>query len=109
MAKNDESKLYAFLATFLSIVGFIIALVAKKKDSYVMFYAKQSLIVFIVAFVAGIIQQFFWFIPVFGWFISSAISVLLLILWIMSWVYALSGAQKEVPVVGHLANEWFKF
>ena len=45
--KEDDGKLFAFLAVLLSILGFIIALLAKKDNKYVMFYAKQSLVLFI--------------------------------------------------------------
>ena len=38
--RSDDRKLFAFLAAFLSIVGFVIAVVTKKDDRYVMFYAK---------------------------------------------------------------------
>ena len=36
--KKDDSTIYAFLATILSIIGFIIAIIAKKDDKYVMYY-----------------------------------------------------------------------
>jgi hypothetical protein len=36
--KKDDSTIYAFLATILSIVGFIIAIIAKRDDKYVMYY-----------------------------------------------------------------------
>ena len=94
--KEDDSKIFAFLATFLSILGFIIALVAKKENKYVMFYAKQSLIVFIAWIIAAILS----FIPVLGWILK----VLVTILWIFSWIYALSGKEKETPVIGQFAR-----
>ena len=43
--KSGDFKTQAFVATFLSIIGFVIAIVSWRKDNYVMFYAKQSLIV----------------------------------------------------------------
>jgi uncharacterized membrane protein len=103
--KEDDKKLFAFLATFLSIVGFIIALVAKKEDRYVMFYAKQSLIVFIVALIGSIISSLFWHIFFIGWIISTAINIIVALLWITSWIYALGGEEKEVPVVGVYARK----
>lgn len=94
---DDDSKLFAFLATFLSILGFIIALLVKKDDEYVMFYAKQSLVVFIAWIIAAIVS----FIPIIGWLIS----LFVLVLWIFSWIYALSGEMKETPVIGHYARK----
>ena len=93
---DDESKTYAFLATLLTIVGFILALLIKKDDKYVMFYAKQSLILFIGAIVVVILG----FIPIVGWILG----VLWVVLWVFSWIYALSGEEKEVPLIGQFAR-----
>lgn len=101
---SDDRILFAFLAAFLSIVGFIIALLAKRDDKYVMFYAKQSLVVFIVAVIGGIIGSVFLIIPVLGWVVYSIINLAILILWIFNWVYALSGEAKETPIVGQFAR-----
>ncbi|MFH1326990.1 MAG: DUF4870 domain-containing protein [archaeon] len=95
--KEDDTKLFAFLATFLSILGFIIALLAKKNDKYVMFYAKQSLVVFIAWIIASIVR----FIPVIGWLLTLFVFVL----WIFSWVYSLSGKMQNTPIIGQFANK----
>jgi uncharacterized membrane protein len=96
---TDEKKLFAFLATFLSIIGFIIALIVKPKDKYVIFYAKQSLVIFVMGCIAAIIQSLFIWIPIIGWIISFALTVTILLLWIFSWIYALSGKMQHLPVV----------
>ncbi len=101
--KQDDTKLFAFLATFLSIVGFIIVLLTKKEDKYVMYYAKQSLVVFIAYVIAGILMM----IPFIGWFVLGPIAYLIVtILWIISWVYALSGQEKETPLIGQYAKKF---
>ncbi len=102
--KGDDSKLFAFLATFLSIIGFIIALIVRRDDKYVMHYAGQSLVVFIVALIAWVLQGLA-VIPVLGWIISVALNLIVLILWLFSWIYALSGEEKVVPVVGYLGKK----
>ncbi len=102
---KSDSVVFAFLATFLSIVGFIIALLVKKDDKYVMFYAKQSLVVFIVAIMVGFAQWILVSIPFFGWLVSMVLSLLIFVLWLVSWIYALSGKTKEVPVVGSYAGK----
>ncbi len=95
--KEDDTKLFAFLATFLSILGFIIALIAKRDNKYVMFYAKQSLVVFIGFVIAEILD----FIPIVG----TIARVFMVILWIFSWVYALSGKMKDTPIIGQCARK----
>lgn len=101
-SNTNDSKLFAFLATFFSVIGFLIALIAKKNDEYVMFYAKQSLVIFICSVIAQIIS----FIPLFGWIVGPIAYVLVIIVWLISWIYALSGEMKEVPVVGKFADKF---
>ena len=103
--KKDERILYAFLATFLSIVGFIIDIFAKHDDKYVMFYAKQSLVIFLIAIVAGIISWIFSWIPIIGWLINFALTIVVIAFWILSWAYSLSGRKKEIPFVEIFSNK----
>jgi len=95
----------AFITTFFSILGFIIALLAWRKDKYTMFYAKQSLVVFIVAVVASAVATLVGWIPVIGWLIALGVRILVILAWIYSWAYALSGKQKDVPVLGEYARK----
>jgi len=99
--KSDDSTLFAFLATFLSILGFIIALLTKKDDKYVMFYAKQSLIVFI----AYIVSMIIFMIPGIGVVLGPIAYLITAVLWIFSWAYALSGKQKDIPFLGEYAKK----
>ena len=100
LSKKDDQKLFAFLATFLSILGFLIALAVKKNDKYVMFYAKQSLIIFIAYIIAGIAVV----VPFIGIVISPILYLITFVLWVFSWIYALSGKTKETPIIGEYAN-----
>ena len=99
--KENDPKLIAFLITFLSIVGFLIYLLIQKKNDYTKFYAKQSLVVFIAAVLAGIIGWTVMWIPILGGIIKFGLGVIVVVLWVLSWVYALSGDKKEVPLIGH--------
>ncbi len=103
--KKEESKVFAFLAAFLSIIGFIIALVMKRDDRYVMYYAKQSLVIFIIGAVLGVIASILSIIPIIGVIISAGAWILMLILWLLSWIYALSGEEKEIPIVSGYAKK----
>jgi len=103
--KNDDKILFAWLATFLSLVGFIIALIVKRKDHYVMHYTKLSIVIFIVGAVAGIAKPILDFIPVMGGIINFALGVLTFILWALSWIYALSGEEKEIPIISEWAEK----
>lgn len=106
VSKNDERKLRAFLTTFLSIVGFVIALIFWRNDKYTMFYAKQSLVIFIAWAIAAALQMVFGFIPVLGWIIRVGLTVIMVIAWVLSWVYALSLEEKDVPIIGEWARKF---
>ncbi len=101
LKKDDDSKLFAFLAIFLSVVGFIIALLAKRNNGYVMFYAKQSLILFIGFVGAWVIN----IIPILGQIISVIMHVILIVLWIIALVNSISGKKIETPIIGKYAKE----
>jgi len=102
---KEDQKLLAFVATFLSIVGFLIILLTKNKDKYVRFYARQSLVVFIAALILGIISSVFLELPIIGKIIYFACSIVSIVLWVLSWVHALSGEEKEVALVGSYADK----
>lgn len=102
--KEDDSKLFAFLAVFLSIIGFVIALIAKKDNKYVMYYAKQSLVLFIVLIIVGIVNSVLTWIPILGWFIMIVLNIIVLILWITQIIYSLSGEMKPTPLIGDYAK-----
>ena len=102
--KDDDSKLFAFLATFLSVVGFIIALATKKDNKYVMFYAKQSLVLFIACVIVWAIQGITDWIPVLGMLIKIVLNVIIVFLWIFQIIYSLSGEEKETPIIGEYAR-----
>jgi len=103
--KEDDSKIFAFLAILLSIIGFVIALIAKKDNKYVMFYAKQSLVLFIAWIILSLVSFILGFIPFLGMLIHWIIYLGLIILWVMGLVYSLSGEMKEIPIVGQFAKK----
>ncbi len=94
---SDESKIFAFLGIILTIVGFLIAIILKKEDKYIMHYSKQGLIFFIAWVFAGIIS----FIPIISWIYN----VFLIVLWIIGIIYSLSGEEKKVFIIGDLAEK----
>lgn len=102
---NDESKTWAFLGVFLGVIGFVIVLLAKKKDEYAMYYGKQGLVLFIVAVAVMIVGWIIGMIPFFGWMIYRLLSLGILVLWIIGIIYALSGEKKEIPLVGIIAKQ----
>lgn len=105
---SEESRIKAFVASFLSIGGVILALIFWRKDKYVMYYASQSLVIFLASLILTIPLKIFEFVPVIGPLIDISISVLIFLAWIFSWVYALSYQKKVIPIVSDIAKK-FKF
>jgi len=90
------------------VVGWITGLIfflVEKDNKFVRFHAMQSILVFggltIISIVIGII-------PFLGWLISSLISVLALILWILLMVKAYQNTWYKLPWVGDLAEKYSK-
>ena len=103
--EKDEKIFFALLAVLLSIIGFLIAFIAKRDDKYIMFYAKQSFVLFIAAVIVSIFASIIHFIPFIGSLISVLAWAFYIILWIFAIIYSLSGEIKETPVIGHFARD----
>lgn len=94
--KSDNGKTYAIVA-HIGWIGWIIALILDKdKNPLARFYIRQTLLLYLAAFLVAI--------P----FVGMVISVIVFIFWIISLIGAIQGEQKEVPLVGKLAQDWFK-
>ena len=95
--KNNDKIIFERLAAFFTMIGFLIAILLKRDDKYVMFYAKQGLVLFLASIAASIIS----WIPVIGWLFG----IFVFILWAMTWINALSGEQKNTWLIGDLAEK----
>jgi uncharacterized membrane protein len=98
MAKKDDGKLVAILS-YITLIGWIIAIIlhSNNKTKLGAFHLRQALLLVL----AGIV---FSFIPIVGWILNIGVFVL----WIMGLVFAIQGTEKEIPLIGHLAQDWFK-
>lgn len=101
----EEGKIFAFLGVFLTIIGFIIVLLAKKENKYAMYYAKQGLVLFIAWVIVAIVGMILAFIPILGWLVWVVLYLGMLILWIIGWINALSGVEKPIPIIGKYAEK----
>ena len=101
--EQEDKNLFAFLATFLSIIGFIIALIAKKDNKYVIFYAKQSLILFVTGIVVKVLTVLL-VLTIIGILAVPVLWVMYFIIWVIALINSLSGQEKETPIVGHYAR-----
>lgn len=96
-SNDSDRNLKAFITVFLVIIGFILAIILWKKDKRILFYAKESLILFAGFIIASVLQ----FIPVIGWICT----VFMIVLWVITWLYAVQGQEKKTWLVGDLAEK----
>ncbi len=102
---SGESKVWAFLAYLLGIVGFILVLLIKKTDRFAMYHAKQSLVLFITYIAVWIISAITGFIPFLGRFVSFILWIVVFVLWIIGMINALKGEEKQLPLIGSFGNK----
>ena len=98
-SKKQQQTLFAFIASFFTIIGFIIALIAKRDDEYVMFYAVQGLVLFIYSAIISLIDLFLLD------FLTAILWILWIVLWVITWINALSGKMKYTFLVKDLAKK----
>ncbi len=103
---STDDLLWAFVSLFFGVLGIVLALALQQKNKYVLFYVKESLALVIIS---GGIMYVGLLIPFIGWFVILPLGcILLLVLWIIGIVNAVSGEMKSIPLTGILAKE-FKF
>ena len=91
MAKHNTG--WAIVGT-IPILGFILVLLAHKKDAYTQFYAKQGLVLGLTGLVLHILL----------FFIAPLVSIGTLVLWVISIVNASRGVMKPTPITGNIAK-----
>ncbi|RLG17173.1 hypothetical protein DRN62_01945 [Nanoarchaeota archaeon] len=98
---ETSSKLWAFIAYLFGVIGFILVYLVKRRDTFAVYHAKQSLMISVAAIIFTLIMV----IPVIGWVIAGLGFILLLVLWLIGVYYALTGKQEPVPIIGKYAEQ----
>ena len=99
----------------IPLIGGIIFYIVEKQDSFVRFYAMQSIIFggawLLFSIVSRILFLILWSIPaiggilVFFWgIIQALIHIAFLVVWIVATVKAFTGVRWEIPYVGPVAR-----
>jgi len=97
-----DENLEAVLCYIVAWVTGIIFLVLEKENKFVRFHAMQSLVTFVVLFIAGMVAPI---IPIIGGIISLLISPLVIILWLFMMYKAYQGEMYKLPYVGDFSEE----
>ena len=105
MAKTStgmDENVAGLLCYVLGWISGLVFFLIEKKNKFVRFHALQSIIVFGVLTLASIVLGW---IPFIGWVISSLISVLAIVLWILLMIKAYQGEKYKLPWAGNLAEK----
>jgi len=94
-----NENVYAVLA-YLWILC-LVPLLLKKDDEFILFHAKQGLMLFILEVAIGIIAV----IPFLGWLIGIVGTLLCGVLSIMGIIQVLMGNEWKIPVIGDWAEK----
>jgi len=108
LSKSDEKKFFAFIVMLLSVIGFLIAILVKRDDKYIMFYAKQSLVLFFAWLFVAALGYIIKVIQFFGEIVYAVLLIFLAVVWIFGMIYALSGEEIKLPLIGEYAR-YIKF
>ena len=117
MKPSTSSRLFAFLAYLLPVIGWLIAFLFRRQDKLAMYHTKQSITLFIAAIAFplawAIVGYLLSFIPYIGFMMAVILFALVIvaeitfiIIWIMGMVYALQGKVSPLPIVGAWASRW---
>ncbi len=95
------------IVSYLTIVGWIIALVSHnnslQKEPIASFHLRQSLGIILTGLVLTAFPPFLGI-----GFASGITGALVFVLWVLGFISAVQGEEKEVPVIGNLYQDWFK-
>ena len=98
--QENVAGLLCYVLGWVSGLAFILL---EAENKFVRFHAMQSIIVFGVLNIIGIV---FGWVPWLGWVISSLVGLFGFVLWIVLMVKAYQGVMYKLPVAGDLAEKW---
>ncbi len=98
-----EQNLESLLCYVAGWITGIVFLILEKEDKVVRFHAMQSIVVFGAITIVSIVLGW---IPILGWILAVALSIVSFILWIMLMLRAYQGKMWKVPFAGNFAEKY---
>lgn len=84
------------IVSYLTIIGWVIALATGDKSEASKFHINQALVLMLGAVIASALS----WLPYFGNFLSAVGGIFIFVLWIISFIGACQGEQKVAPIIG---------
>lgn len=105
VAVNEEAKKIAIIS-YITIIGLVIAFVMNndKKLDFANYHIRQSIGLCLTGLALGIIG----IIPILGRIINIVGIFVLLYMWVMALMNAISEKEKPAPILGRKYESWFK-
>lgn len=95
---NSNSKAAAIIA-YITWVGFIVALIIRDRfDSYTSHHLNQALVINILSMLGGLVAV----IPFLGSMVSGAVSLAVLVFWVLGIYRAATGSTEPLPLIGDI-------
>ena len=103
-ASPSDDKTVGIVA-YLTLIGFIVAIVMRgnRRSPYVAFHLRQMLGLLIT----GLCCSMLMIIPILGWILGPLLWLVVMVLWIISFLGALNGSTKPTPILGGNYQKWF--
>lgn len=97
-----KQEQHIFIAALAYVLFFIPFLTEFHNDSFVKFHIKQGLVLFLACLASAVIIRM----PVIGWILMGPLNIFLFVLWIMGIINALTGKQKQLPLIGVFGDKF---
>lgn len=89
------------IVSYLAPIGWLIAYLAGDKEG-ARFHLNQSLVLWIAAIILQVCGFALSFIPIIGGIVRWALSIIIMVFWILGLVYACQDKEQELPVLGSI-------
>lgn len=107
-AQKNVSALLCYVLGWITGIIFLVI----EKDRFVRFHAMQSIFAFggltIVSIVISVLRSLLWRVGLVFSLVSTLISILSLVIWILMMIKAYQGQWYKLPLVGDMAEKYVK-
>ena len=95
----DSKNKTAAIASYITWIGFIIAIcIGDRSDRYVSHHLNQALVLNILSVVGGVLKV----IPLVGDMAAGAVSLVVLVFWVIGIYRAATGSTEPLPIIGDI-------
>lgn len=108
-APLDEKAKNIGIISYLTLIGWVVALVMHQnhKSSFGAFHIRQMLGVMITGVALSLVVQVIGFVTG-SIFLAWSVNILAIIIWLLGFLGAIQGEEREIPIIGSYFQDWFK-